>query len=930
MRGLLLAGGVLTSVSLGCSGGGTTGSSSARLTGPSIVISQVYGGGGNSGATFTHDFIELFNRSSSPVSLAGWSLQYASATGSFSASATQITELPAVTLAPGHYLLIQQAQGTGGTTPLPTPDFVDPTPIALSGTTGKVALVSSVASLNCNSSATCAGVAASIVDLVGYGTAGFFEGSGAAPGTQNATAALRAGAGCSDSDDNAADFTVSAPIPRNSVSAAHECGLDDGGSPADTGGDGSGGAGAGGGGKWGGDAGPPTARIHDIQGRAHLSPLANSTVGNVPGVVTAVSATGFFMQDPSPDSDDATSEGIFVFTSSAPSVSVGDAVAVTGPISEYRPGCTPSCAPSDSAYPNLTTTEINRPTAVTVSSHGNPLPAPIILGSGSGERRPPARSSKTIRRPTSSSTKRRSIRSMTASISTRAWKECACKSPTRWLAARPRSLAAGAARSQFCRAEARSRRRVPRAEESSSPQRTGTPSASSSKTPSSGTSMPLVNVGASFPGATVGVLDYAFANYKLLPTVLPAVNAGALVAETLSFGNRSTNDIDIASFNVENLDPTDPPAKFTRLAEIAVNNLGAPDLLALSEIQDNDGPTASSQVAATQTLSQLAGAIVNAGGPTYQYRLVNPENNQDGGEPNGNIRVAFFYRTNRGLAFVDRPGAVFNTANSVVNQGGKAALAYSPGRIAPTDGAFANSRKPLAGEFTWKGQTLFVVANHFNSKGGDHPLYGRLQPPAQSSQTQRSAQAQLVAGFVGQILAVEPGARVMVLGDLNDFEFSSPLNILKAAGLTALIETLPPAERYSYVYQGNSQALDHILVSPSMLAQKTGFDVVHVNSEFADQASDHDPNVVRFTVPPPAPAPALPVPATIALSAALLAAGHLLSRRRAPLEGSLARRFKTCPGDQVKLRGTSFAKHPERGVARGFPSVRRGTCAKVT
>ena len=131
-----MAGGVLT-ISLGCSGGGTTGSFSARLSGPSIVISQVYGGGGNSGATFTHDFIELFNRSSSPVSLAGWSLQYASATGSFSASATQITELPAVTLAPGHYLLIQQAQGHGGNDAAAYPDFVDPTPIALSGPPGR-------------------------------------------------------------------------------------------------------------------------------------------------------------------------------------------------------------------------------------------------------------------------------------------------------------------------------------------------------------------------------------------------------------------------------------------------------------------------------------------------------------------------------------------------------------------------------------------------------------------------------------------------------------------------------------------------------------------------------------------------------------------------------------------------------------------------
>ena len=118
---------------------------SAQALSPDIVISQVYGGGGNSGATYTHDFIELFNRGTSSVSLAGWSVQYASATGTgnFGSSSTQLTELPSVSLAPGQYLVIQEAQGSGGTTPLPTPDVTDASPIPMSGTGGKVALVTS-------------------------------------------------------------------------------------------------------------------------------------------------------------------------------------------------------------------------------------------------------------------------------------------------------------------------------------------------------------------------------------------------------------------------------------------------------------------------------------------------------------------------------------------------------------------------------------------------------------------------------------------------------------------------------------------------------------------------------------------------------------------------------------------------------------------
>lgn len=193
----------------------------AEAVSPNAVVSQVYGGGGNSGATFTHDFIELFNRGDSPVSLNGWSVQYTSATGTgnFGANANMITPLPEVSLAPGQYLLIREAQGAGGTAALPSPDVVDPTPISMSGTDGKVALVNTATGLGCNGGSTPCSAAqlAMIVDLVGYGNANFFEGSGAAPTLSNTTAALRDDGGATDTDHNSADFTAGAPTPRNSV-----------------------------------------------------------------------------------------------------------------------------------------------------------------------------------------------------------------------------------------------------------------------------------------------------------------------------------------------------------------------------------------------------------------------------------------------------------------------------------------------------------------------------------------------------------------------------------------------------------------------------------------------------------------------------------------------------------------------------------------
>lgn len=187
---------------------------------PNIVVSQVYGGGGNSGAVFTNDFIEIFNRGTTSASVAGWSVQYASATGTGNFTATA---LPSVTLAPGQYLLVQEAAGATPVAPLPTPDATGA--IAMSATAGKVAVVSSSTALACNGgSAPCsAAQLALIADLVGYGGANFFEGAGPAPLLTNSTAAVRNSGGCTDTDNNNADFAAATPAPRNTASTFNVC-----------------------------------------------------------------------------------------------------------------------------------------------------------------------------------------------------------------------------------------------------------------------------------------------------------------------------------------------------------------------------------------------------------------------------------------------------------------------------------------------------------------------------------------------------------------------------------------------------------------------------------------------------------------------------------------------------------------------------------
>lgn len=171
---------------------------------PNVVISQVYGGGGNSGATYMNDFIELLNRTPSPVDITGWSVQYASATG----TSWQVTTLSG-TIGAYRYYLVQEAAGIGGSVNLPTPDARGT--IAMSGIGAKVALVNTATVLV----GTCP--FSGIADFVGYGAANCSETS-PTPALSNTTAALRKGSGMTDTYNNSADFEIGAPNPRNSQS----------------------------------------------------------------------------------------------------------------------------------------------------------------------------------------------------------------------------------------------------------------------------------------------------------------------------------------------------------------------------------------------------------------------------------------------------------------------------------------------------------------------------------------------------------------------------------------------------------------------------------------------------------------------------------------------------------------------------------------
>ena len=503
------------------------------------VLSEVYGGGGNSGATYNSDFIELANRAATAQDLSGWSVQYLSA-GASSTSTWGVTALAGSIAAGDTYLI---AEGTPGSTGAALPPGQASGSLNLAAGSGTVALVRSTTALTCKTATDCA-ADPSVVDLVGYGTAVVREGN-PTPALRNTTSAARNSG--PDTDDNATDFSAGAPTPTGSTAPV----------PPQ----------------------PGPLRIHDIQGDSWLSPQARKAVTNVPGVVTGVRTSGsrgFWIQDPDPDSDPATSEGVFVFTSKAPTVATGDSVLVSGTVSEYYPG-------SDASV--LSVTEIGSPT-VTVLSSGNPLPAPVVITPTSvPDTYAPDLGGKNIEAtPVTPSRSAldywESLEGMRVEVD-----DAPVVGPTNSYG------------EQYVTTKPQQDRTY----------RGGAELLGENQTPSGRLEIaapdgsPAVDVGDTYAGATVGPIDYSeFGGYTLVASTLGTVQKGGLTPIVATPGN--AKQLSIATYNVENLAPGDPDAKFARLAQGVVTNLATPDIIAVEEVQDNTGATDDGVVDATTTL----------------------------------------------------------------------------------------------------------------------------------------------------------------------------------------------------------------------------------------------------------------------------------------------------------------------------------------
>jgi len=581
----------------------------------------------------------------------------------------------------------------------------------------------------------------------------------------------------------------------------------------------------------------PIVTIMEIQGEGHISEYDGRTVTTI-GIVTAVDSNGYYLQDADGDGNDATSDGIFVFTGSAPTVVAGDEVSVSGDVSEFIPG--------GAGSGNLSITQISADTqevlssgntveAVVLGANGRPIPTDVVISES--ETPVNLQTDPGVFNPeTDGIDFYESLEGMLVTVDNPVAISATNRFNETWVAAddgdgtTPGLNDRGALN---LNADADGLGDL-------NPERIQI-QYDSGLLPD-GFDGPDLNVGDDLSDIT-GVVGYGFGNYEINVTEAFTVEETTANTAEVTDITGSDTELTVATYNVLNVtsNPDDGDAdQIAQLAQQIVNNLGSPDILALQEIQDNSGVTDDGTLSADETLQALVDAIAAAGGPVYSFQsAVVDEDGENGGVPGGNIRNAFLYNEDR----VEANSFLTLESNVLTDMG------------VTNPNAFDGSRDPLLGVFTFNGQEITLINNHFSSRFGSEPIFGGPQPFNQGGEDEREAQALAINEVVDGLLANDPDANVAVLGDLNTFDFTDELTEdLPGVGdeqvLTNLIGKLDGDEAYTFNFQGNAQALDHIFVTDALL-DGVEVDIVHVNTDFADFASDHEPIVASFTLEAP-------------------------------------------------------------------------------
>lgn len=564
--------------------------------------------------------------------------------------------------------------------------------------------------------------------------------------------------------------------------------------------------------------------IRDIQGEDHYSDYQGATVKDITGVVTHVyNSSNFVIQDVNADEDNTTSEAIIVNKTSN-GLKVGDLVTVEGTVEEwYYEGY------SDMKTADLPVTRIKATTAVANGTHE--LPAPLVIG----EDIFPATEIIDNDGLTTFDPEEDGIDFWeSVELMRIAVPNAKVVGPQKY--GEVVVVAGNSTKTDFNVLGG-----INISENDYNPERVIVDFDNESYDAKSGDY---------YTGDIVGVMGFGFGNYKLwteedtLPEIT-RVEKPVVVTEI----NKVEDKLNVAAYNVENFSNNvtqTPDEKVEKIAKSFVENMKSPDIITLVEVQDNDGATASNNADATESYERLIAAIVAAGGPTYAWTDIAPEYNKDGGQPGGNIRVGYLYNPERVTLAEGTKGGSTEAVTWVDGE-----LSKNPGRILTLPQE--NTRKPLAAQFEFQGEKVVVIGAHLNSKGGDQPLFGKNQPPVLGSEAERIELAKMINDFVKAGQEQDPNLKVIVAGDMNDFEFTPTLAALKGGILTNMVEKVPAGDRFSYYYQGNNQVLDHVLVTNN-LADTALVDMIHINANYMDihgRASDHDPILIQVDLKKP-------------------------------------------------------------------------------
>ncbi len=746
-----------------------------------VVISQVYGGGGNSGATIKNDYIELYNRSDVAVSVGGWSVQYGSSTG----TSWQVTNLPPGAVIPaGSYFLVKESLGSGGSVDI-TADATGS--IAMAAGAGKVALASSTTALTGANPGS-----AALIDLVGYGTANGFEGSGPAPALGNTTAAFRAGGGATDTDNNVADFSTGTPAPRYSGGDATQ-----------------GGGGGGGGGSCAGSTAGTPAAIYAIQGAGATSPRVGQIV-NTTGVVTQLANNGFFIQDLTGDGNPQTSDGVFVYASPATctNAAVGNLVTVTATVSEYSAGAGTASTPL---------TELTAVTNVALVGTGYTIAPTLVtlpLSSGDSFER---FEGMLVSLQGSLTVQQNYFQAQFGQLTVGAGGRH--ETPTN--AYRPNSTQALA----LADLEARSRLLLDDGSSTQNPNPTPYFSASG-----------LGRAGDLVSNLT-GVIDFGLATssatgaglYRLQPTVAPVFTPGN---PRTSAPSAVGGNLRVAAMNVLNFFTTFTNGQTADGQTGQGCSLGGSVSAANCRGADN---LTEFQRQRTKLVREMAGLNADV------YGFMETQNNGNTAVQSLVDGLNAFIGSN---AYVAIPVPAAGTGTDAI----RVSMIYKPARLTPvglplSDTDPINNRPPLAQTFVApNGEKFSLIVNHLKSKSSCPSGSG---PDSDQGDGQgcwnatRVSQAQRLRSFVAQVQTAAGSNDVLLVGDFNAYAREDPIYDLTSNGYIDQIGRFNVLG-YSYVFDGTAGRLDHAIATSSLSSRVNSAVEWHIN---ADESPAFDYNL---------------------------------------------------------------------------------------